>query len=296
MMKLWIFAVMAFACTGCTMMSLERHTVAQTDSAIDLRYHEIMDNLAMVANDPSTLPSYASVYDGTIFVQDQQQLISTTVWQHAVGAAAQNGFASEAANPSINRQINQNWSIDPIVVPEKLEAIRAACQWALGGPDNVYKDSMSLLIRPEQAPPGPGRHFGVADRLAQLPTGWLCVGRLKDVPLCARYKAHAGDMWVWIMPEGMNGLADLTLIIQDIARVGVNSPTLFNFPPVYTPIRFETADSKVVDNRVRMTAQVTVDQSGHLVTDLPYYPTRIENLSTDPKFRSQIAAAAAIPH
>ena len=295
MTRFWVLALLLCGNTGCTMMSLERHTVAQTGSTIDLRYREVMDNLAMVAHDPATLPSYASIYAGTIFVQDQQQLMSATNWQHIKPSTGKNGFMSEALNPSVNRQVNQNWSIDPIVVPEKLEAIRAACQWAVGGPEHVSKDSMSLLIRADKAPAGPERHFGVEESLSRLPAGWLCVGKLKDVPACARYKAHSGGTWVWVPEDGIKGLADFTLILQNIARVGSNSPTLFHFPPVYSPIRFHTTDSNAVDPKVRIVAQVTVDQNGHLVPEIPYYPARNENINTDGKFRSLIAASAASP-
>ncbi len=194
-MKLWMLALVANACTGCTMTSLERHSVAQTSSAIDLRYREIMDNLAMIADDPATLPSYASIFAGTIAVTDEEQLISTTMWQHVTGAVVQNGFASEAANPMVSRTINQNWVLDPIVIPEKLEAMRAACQWAIAGPQYVTPDSMSLLISPTKASPGPNRHFDVLDKLERLPDGWLGKGGLTEVPLCA---ALQGSLWVYL--------------------------------------------------------------------------------------------------
>lgn len=294
MARFWLLGFLICGNTGCTMMSLERHTVAQTDSTIDLRYHEIMDNLAMIAHNPSTLPAYASIYAGTIFVSDQAQVISMTNWQHMI-PATKDGFASEMASPSVNRMINQNWAIDPVVGPEKLEAIRAACQWAIGGPEAVNKDSMTLLIRAEQAPPGPGRHFDVAEGLAKLPAEWLCKGKLKDVPICARYKSHCSETWVWVTPDGMKGLADFALILQNIARVPIETPSLFHFPPVYSQIRFETTDSRAVDAQVQIIAQVTVDQNGHLVPDSPYIKHRQDFAASDGKLRSLIAAAGATP-
>lgn len=288
-MKFWMFGFVACACTGCTMMSLERHSVAQTDSAIDLRYREIMDNLAMIANDPSTLPSYSSIYAGTAFVQDQGELISTTVtpWLAKAG--------SQAVNPQLNRQIGLNWALDPIVIPERLEAMRAACQWVIGGPNHVHKDSMSLLIRPEEAEAGPDRHFGVYDKLAQLPPGWLYMGRKRNVPACARYKAHCGETWVWVTPDGMKGLTDFALIIQHLARAPINSEILFHFPASYTPVMFRTSDP--ANARFQTVAQVVVNPSGHLVTESPWYAFRIENAGVDSTFRSQLGAigAASLP-
>jgi hypothetical protein len=264
------------------MISLERHTVAQTDSAMDVRYREVMDNLALIASNPSALPSYATIYSGAAAVQDTGQLISTTTWPHSVG--------SEALNPSLTRQITQNWVLDPLLDPEKIEAIRAACQWAIGGPDRVSKDSMSLLIRPDQAPRGPDRHFGVADQLSRLPPGWLGVGKRKDVPACAVYESHCGDTWVWVTPDGMKGLADFTLVLQYIARIPINSGVLFNLPPVFTPIVFTTADSKPTDH-MQTTVQAVVDQSGRLVTDVPYFKVRIDDNRTDPTLISILGAS-----
>jgi hypothetical protein len=292
-MKLRILAMLALVvvCNGCTMMSLNRHTTAQNDSAMELRYREIMDNLAMIANDPSALPNYSSIFSGTVFVQDQGQLLSTTTWPLTAMVAGQ------ATNPSLNRQISQNWTLDPIVVPEKLEAIRAACQWAVGGLDVVNKDSMSLLISPEDAEPGSSRHFGVAKDLAKLPPGWLGVGGWKEVPKSTCYKAHCGDTWVWVTPEGMNGLSDFTTIVQNIARVYINSQTLFRLPAYYTPIVFVTHDS-YPDKRLQFAVTVTVDQAGQLQTALPYIPTRIETTGADAGLRSQISAAgiSSVPH
>lgn len=289
MKKYWGLVMAICGCNGCTMLSLERHTVSQMDSSIDLRYVEVLDNLAMIAREPSTLPSYASIFSGTIFVQDQGQLVSTNIFPFK--SIAQ--MASVSVNPSLNRQVAENWALDPVTSPEKLEAIRAACQWVIGGPTYVNPSSMSLLIRPDQAPVGPDRHFGVAERLSQLPPGWLCRGCLKDVPLGARYKAHSGDAWVWVMPDGMKGLTDFTLIIQDIARVSINSQTLFNFPPGYTPLLFETAESAAEPNApIRARVQAYVDFSGRLVTETPFAPLRLDNLGSDTaNLRSAIGAA-----
>ncbi len=290
-MKAWVIALAAASCTctGCTMMSLERHTVGQIDSAIDLRYREMLDNLAIIADDPSTLPNYSSIFSGTPSVQDSGQVISTTTWPSSV--------RSQGLNPSFNRQVSENWTLDPIMVPEKLEAIRACCQWAIGGRAHVYESSLSLLIRPEDAPVGSERHFGVLEQLDALPPGWLGIGRRASVPKCARYKAHCGDTWVWVTPESMKGLTDFTLIIQNIARVQINSPTLFHFPPYYTPISFLTSDPES-GGGIKVGVQVVVDQTGKLQTNFPYVPLRFENSGADSALRSAISAAGitSVPH
>jgi hypothetical protein len=63
----------------------------------------------------------------------------------------------------------------------------------------------------------------------------LQVGRLKDVPLGACYKAHCGGTWVWVMPDGMAGLADFTLVLHDIATLDPSA--VYAPPPLVTLTR-----------------------------------------------------------
>ncbi len=91
----------------------------------------------------------------------------------------------------------------------------------------------------------------------------------------------------------MKGLTDFTLIIQDIARVSINSPTLFHLPPAHAPIVFETADTlRNPASRQKVTVQVAVDETGRLVTAAPYVPFRLDTLGSDnANLRSAIGAA-----
>jgi len=291
-MKVWILALAACVCSGCTMLSLERETLVQSGTVIDLRYREIMDDLAMIAHDPSSLPAFSTIFVGTSQVTDTGQIGATTMWQHVVpmtsASIIQNGLASEMGSPQVSRTILQNWTLDPIIVPEKIEAMRCACRWVLFGPEQACSDCQGLLASPDQAP-GPGRHFGVADRLARLPPGWIHAGKSTDVPVNPCYKAKCCDTWVWVMPEDMQGLAEFALIIQDIARVASNSPTLFTFPPNPAPLRFQT----VSDNNKECFFAVTValDSCGHIVPPQPYYRARVDNMGSDASLRSQINAA-----
>jgi hypothetical protein len=282
-MKYSIIAALVLVQAGCTTISLTRHSATQVDSVADLRYQVILDNLAQVADDPTRLPSVVGLGSGTVFVQDQGSASTTITWPYSVG--------SVATNPSFNRQISQNWSLDPTLIPEKLEAVRAACQWAVGGPQCVKPASMSLLIRPQDAPVGPERHYGIADQLAQLPPGWLGCGKRCDVPACARYQSHCGQTWVWVTPENEKYLTGFTIAVQNVLKVNVNSPTLFHAAPLYSPVVFKTADTSNPEGRMRFTVQMVVNPSGHLVPDQPYVPWRLDNSFSDSALRSAIGAA-----
>jgi hypothetical protein len=284
---------LAFACTGCTSLALERHSLGQATSAESIRYREVLANLAMVANEPSALPAYSSIFSGTLNVTDAAQLGSTTIWQ--AGLANKSGFFSEGLAPQLSRTVIQNWSLDPILVPEKLEAMRAACQWIIYGSGMISLHDMSLLADPDRDP-SPGRHFNVQTRLEQMPLGWIHRGNLEDVPLRAMYKAHYKTAWVWVMPEGMNGLTDFTLIMQDIARVQSNSPTLFAVPPGTSFFAFQTSDwISPAGKRFYVQAIVSVDINGNLISDLPYFPMRTDDVGSESSLRSQINAAGITP-
>jgi hypothetical protein len=305
------------ATAGCTTLSLERHTLAQSESVSDIRYHEVMDNLAMIANNPAALPAYSSIFAGTAQVTDTLSFASTTVWQaKGVSGNTKQGFFTETAIPLVSRNVVENWSLDPLVAPEKLEAIRCACQWVLYGPEKALTTCPGLLASAEQDP-SPGRHFDVLDKLRRLPTGWLHIGNLKDVPVCARYRAHCGDKWVWVTKDGMQGLADFTLVLQDIARVNINSDSLFYWPTppcVYTRISGPPSEegagkgppgpgkappgkeTRAATDTERMTLEVSAyvnRDGGPLVPGVPYHAFRYENLGSDPSFRSQVSAAGA---
>jgi hypothetical protein len=257
----------------------------------DLRYREVLDNLAMVAQNYAALPAYSSIFSGSAQITDNAQLSSTTIWTviGAMGSKTSN-FFSEAANPQASRTALGNWTLDPIVVPEKLEAMRCACRWVIYGPDRTGDDA-ALLPSPDQAL-GPGRHFGVADRLARLPAGWLGIGGLKDVPLNACYKGHCGGTWVWVTPDGLAALSDFTLVLQNIARVDANSPTLFTPLPLPIPFTFATKDLELPTGKLAtVTAIVSLDPGLNLMPDTPYVRYRADNPGADSHLRSVINAA-----
>jgi hypothetical protein len=207
--------------------------------------------------------------------------------------------SAEVASPQFTRAIVGNWTLDPINAPEKLEAIRAACQWVIYGREFACRDAGGLLASPAQAP-YPGRHFGVLDRLACLPDGWVRVGSCKQVPANARYKAHCGDTWVWVMPGDTRALADFNLVLQDIARIDINSMTLQFIRPTPSDFTFPTAPPPAIPCSTTppffpmdpaVIAEVSVSPCGQLMPDIPYYRWRTENVGSDASLRSQINAS-----
>ena len=216
--------LVAAVCGGCTTISLERYTLNQVQSSKEFQIKQVLNALATVAANPDALPSFAVLEDGISRVQDTETLNAITVWTRAVGS-----FASQNLGVTLSRMPQGQWTVDPVVDDEQLAALRCACQWVLYGPEAACKDRPGLLTDPQQDF-SPGPHFGVADRLAHLPPGWLHVGRITEVPAFACSKAHCGNTWVWVMPDGTEGLADFILVLLDIATLdpasGANPPPL----------------------------------------------------------------------
>lgn len=190
---------------GCTHMSLERNTLNQISTISDLRYQEALDNLAVLASNPASLPFYSVISAGTTQVSDTGQLSSSTMWTRM-------GFDSENLGLQANRNLQENWTLDPVHDPEKLEAMRCASLWTLGAPESQCGDCAERL-----------NHFKVMDKLARIRPGWLQVGGKKDVPRFACRSSHCGAVYVWVTPDGLEGLTQFTLILLDIATVDLNS-------------------------------------------------------------------------
>jgi hypothetical protein len=95
---------------------------------------------------------------------------------------------------------------------QKLDAAWLSLRWALHIEPELGSQEEKLL-----------QAFLVERRLRELPPDWLHVGCFGDVPAHAAYKSHCGGTWVWVCPDGIRGLSELTLIILDIGTVDLTS-------------------------------------------------------------------------
>jgi hypothetical protein len=288
------------ACTGCVGWGiaprLTKRAVNQVASDMDLRYEETLYNLAMIADEPTALPVVAPIYAGTPAISDNFSIGNGTTVQHffpiTAATAPFEGFSQDQLSPALQRQDIENWSLDPITVPEKLEALRAACQWEIYGPEFAMRDHPGLLLNPDEFPPEDReRHFNVANSLAKISPGWLHLERRATPPVHAAYRAHCRGMWAWVTPEGVEGLADFTLVMHNIARVSINSLTLFSLGEGTSPFSFVTLDRSAPYPKGQVEATVAVNPLLVLVPDSPYVRWRIEVQATNSALRTQISTA-----
>jgi hypothetical protein len=318
-MRLFILSIIIASAPGCTAVALKRATLSHAGSSTDLRYKEVIENLAMSAANPDILPAYSSIYAGTTDINDNLKATSASVW---VRTALQKPlrytsfFSTQSADFAGSRAVKSNWTLDPTVVPEKLRAMRAACRWATAGPETVGPDIRYLMayhppefVEPRPTPSGgagsyklilkrypleDGYYFDVADRLANLPPGWLhSENRWRDIPRDACYWAGCAGKYVWVGPEGMAALSEFVLILQKIARVDFSTAY---FPRPQTRKIKQNLEFSEGGKTYFATATFYLDEQGLLTPGdgLPAIPvkTRTDNVGQNSDLRSVINAAA----
>jgi hypothetical protein len=82
-----------------------------------------------------------------------------------------------------------------------------------------------------------------------LQPGWVGKGRRKDVPKNACYVGHHGNTYVWVTPDHLEQLTNLTIAIVDVATANTAATTLTTNPisggpPSLTPVPATGAQPK----------------------------------------------------
>jgi hypothetical protein len=277
--------------SGCTPTVLREHSVSLAGSSSDLRYREVMENLAMIYANPCTLPAYSSVYSGGMDVQDGVQIDGTTTWAHAIPTPS--GFSSQTLDIPLSRSIKGTLTLDPTIVPEKLRALRAACQLVLFG-DIVFERDRTILMRYR---PGlePGPYFDVETELAQLPGDWLGRGHSHhDVPRNACFWAGCPGAYVWVCPENMESFSRFVLVFQRIARFDVSN--LYQPRHDTRTVKWSAGDT---NNPLIQMVTAYVDENGNLaitqnVPAVPY-KSRIDNVGQNSDLKAVINSVIKSP-
>jgi hypothetical protein len=277
---------------GCTWTALRQQSVELSGAGADLRYREVIENLAMISADPWRLPSYSSIYAGAMDILDAVEVDGTTTWVHSLPNPS--GFSSQTLDIPASRAMKGTLTLDPTIVPEKLRALRAACQWAVFSA--VYSEADFRLLEAYRADLPPGNYFGVKKDLEDIcKFKWLGKGcSRRDVPKNACYWAHCGKAYVWVCPEGMESFSRFVLVCQKIARVDIN--TVWKPQITTKTVKWSTND---VNNPRIQTVTAYVDDYGHLALglNLPALPPkqRNDNTGQNSDLKATISSAITVP-
>jgi hypothetical protein len=229
---------------GCaTHCSLRDNTLHTSATLTDLNYQQVLNNVALIVARPSALPSLAVINAGTVTVADQKTVNASTTYVPTETFAQQAGsglpILSLLFNPSGSRNVTENWSLVPVTDIDNLRRIRCAFQLVVLGGETTDCDRCLELLR--------RFYLGETDRMdCMLPTGWFHTGCRKDVPKDACYVAHYHDTYVWVMPDGLEGLARFTMTVIDLATGKPHAP-------MKTVVRTYKADGSLDNTQVTTT-------------------------------------------
>lgn len=219
-----LFAVVGS--TGCTYHQLRKNTANQAFTVSELHQQQVLDNVAMFVNNKDALPFFALPKQGTSEVNDKGAITPLLTWSRLTTAPLAGSFLFNTAQTTMTaeRATKQNWTLDPINDPRKLELMRCAYQRAIGsccgGSDTESCPNCSERFNrfytgsKGKAPDGSNV---TADCLLNT-CCWFRVGTKHDVPKdCCNFVGKYCDTYVWVPHSGRDTLSKLTLVILDFA-------------------------------------------------------------------------------
>jgi hypothetical protein len=211
----------AVACSGCaTHRVLSKNTAAANLTTSDIYYQQVLSNLARFSANPASMPSFAVISSGTVNVQDNQQASISPTYSPTLTAMQQGGGAlpilSLLFGFNASRSLTENWSTSPVTDSDNLRRIRCAFQYLVGQGTSTCDECEERLK---------GFIVGGTESFeCMLPRGWFHVGSEDDVPCNACFEANYCDTYVWVMPDGMDGLTRFTITILDLATGEIRAP------------------------------------------------------------------------
>lgn len=123
---------------GCTSVRLRQRTIHQASTLPDLQYQQVLDNLAMFAENPSALPWHINLREGTSQVTDSG----------SAGALVDLGPPA-VTQPQIfgSRTIVAQWGMSPVIDATELRLLRIAYRRAHGSPEMPSPDFLEELTQ-----------------------------------------------------------------------------------------------------------------------------------------------------
>lgn len=119
-----LFATAAMCCgLGCTHTALERRTVKQASTLTDLQYQQVLDNLAMLACTPDTMPWHLKLNGGLVQIADQGNAGFEANLASGISDGVKNIFSPSAG---AQRGVVGQWDLDPAVEADELALLAIA--------------------------------------------------------------------------------------------------------------------------------------------------------------------------
>jgi len=264
---------------GCAHIPLRNNTVREARTVTEIYQQEVLNNLAMFAYDPNSLPHFSYANQGSTSINDQGNAGISAGWGRVgAGSTGYNPFNISALGLNLagQRQLAEGFTMTPVNDPRKLELMRCAYQKAIAActgrvPSTTCPDCQTRFkVFYTGDPDG-----DIASKTAGITTSeclghrcWLGIGCKKCVPKdckCLLVGEYCG-VYVWVLPDGRDELSKLTLAILDYA---INSAPVQSQKTVYyfldergLPTNYQSAVGMV-------TASVGVTERNESLLHLP---------------------------
>ncbi len=119
--------------TGCANTQLRHSTVAQASTLSDLQYQMVLENLAMFAANPGSMPWHVNLTGGASQVTDSGQ--GSLGLGFNAYRTLRNSFLNVNPIGSASRTIVQQWGHTPVTDGDELRLLRVAYRRACGSPE-----------------------------------------------------------------------------------------------------------------------------------------------------------------
>ncbi|QDV35833.1 hypothetical protein [Tautonia plasticadhaerens] len=219
------------ALVGCAHRQLTVSTVLTANSFQEIVFRMVLNNVAMFAAEPETLPWHVRVRDGTVQISD-----SLGIGQQGGGFSTfeGGGLGIETYGPQGSRKVALQWGTDAVGDPVQLYSLQTAYRRVLGLPPLPEPNFIAEAKRARSNRSGSGddrepgdfdpetRSDALSMDIAfegEIPRGWFRIGTKKDVPKDACYVGRHGDTYAWVTPDGVGGLTRFTLLVLSIVKL-----------------------------------------------------------------------------
>jgi hypothetical protein len=275
-------AVLVPSIAGCQAYQVANKVVGQTSTISEVQYRQVIDNLAMAADNPGALPYFgvpastrstiqrsATASVGLAFTLLTAATISTTktILGPLFGQTYLSGITPMASGTQQNiQEFDASANIDPV----RQIVMQVLLHNALGIPNVPYRESVArkFFFAPDPKQEvvsqtetrnttamgtDPTYRAEFTLLFERIRPGWVGVGRRRDVPMKAAYVGHRGNTYVWVMPQDLDHLTDLTIAVVDISTANTSETGSSHGaqPTLSTPRSF--LDGKATRDRVAPT-------------------------------------------
>ncbi len=204
----YLLLLAMLAALGCNSRQLRFTTLRLSETIPEIQERQVIENFARLAASPGAIPYYSVINSGTANIQDNAAggLYSLFLQPHA--------FTTATLNSSASRSVTGNWTLNPMSNPDRLRAMRAAYQLAMGIEEIDPADAARLddILKNQND--------------VQIHRGWIRTGTRREVPRGACIVAHCGRTYAWVAPGRSKDFADFSLLMLNIATWVPPAPKL----------------------------------------------------------------------